>query len=903
MRRTNDLYIGSEYLNIEGRAIKHPALIKVFANVNINKISDKPIKLIGLDLETNHKTAELKLLGFNNGRYSYYMKDFLQTLFNWVKHASRQESAIAYWNRLDPFVLFKQFLYILDSNHQNGDENIKIALKRFGKKGGTWNRTDGEWVEPPVIEVDMGNYYFGIQNAIRSSVCFFYRKKESKFLNKVWAYDIAQLFKDGLEKTAEKRLPWYSKISKEVHLVDWERFEIDRKYRVDVLQSNEFDSRAVRELGMIIQEEFKYAFKCYPKTLVSQGSLARASIVAVLSEIHHGDKQKIVKDFQSIGILSHLDIWHKQIGDEKLKDFLALTFESYSGGQIEAYKYGYAERAYTADLTQAYPYIITTLMDLRDSKITYGEGEPPHIPNSYCFVRGEVSIPMGVDYHPLTVKHPFHKSTNIRPVGKFRASYILPERDFLIELGATFKNEVWYNVETKGDLSPIAIATQRFIDLREELRPTGRDYMPKSSSASVYGLTFEAVDTFIEAMVVTENEDKVYDNYYKDILKRYLKNINLLSIKSQIEPKVYQRWHSARTRMTPDKVKQELESSGVYLYNETSAGIMEEIDTAYSLKPTVEKYTHRELEVVRDGYRAGELMNSIYASWITGMTRLTVSKASQSIIQKGGEVILIMTDSVQFTGTPDMIPKEMVRDPKLVGYFEKPVLIKDFVCLGSGRYGYTKFNEKKQEWEKLVSKKRGLNITDIHDENGAVIEEDFNWLEAIKVMKETGTTEIEVTVRSLISVGVVLHNKKYTWRDLGLVVEEKRLVDAIAGKSKRIYDEIEDPAKLSQGLIDTEPIYLAYGMMGKDEIDDQTLPKLREMMMQKTFTRAKEKREGQQLNANAKYQEKNKKKINNKLKENYRMLRDKGYSVEDSRKMQSWKIEKINEILKRDGKI
>lgn len=903
MRRTNDLFIGSEYLNLEGRSIKHPSLIKVFANANINKISDKPIKLIGLDLETDPKTAELKLLGFDNGKYSYYVKDFLNTLYIWVKHASRNDSSIAYWNRLDPFVLFKQFLYKLEDDNQGDEAKIRVALKRFGKKGGTWDRKDGYWKEPPVVEVDMGNAYFGIVNVIRSSVCFYYRKKESNYLNKVWAYDIAQLFKDGLEKTAQDRLKWYSKISKEAHLVDWVRFNNDKEYRAMVLKSNSYDAKAVRELGIIIQEEFKHAFKCYPKTLVSQGSLARASIVAVLNEIHHGDKQKIVKDFQSIGILSHLDNWHKQIGDEPLKDFLAMTFEAYSGGQIEAYKYGFAPFAYTADLTQAYPYIITTLLDLRGSKLTHGTGEPPHIDNSYCFVRGEVYIPYDVDYHPLTVKNPLSKSTNIRPVGKFLASYILPERDYLKELGAVFTNEVWYNIETKGKLSPIAIATQRFVDLREELRPSGHDYMPKSSSASVYGLTFEAVDTFVERMVEVEDENKVYDNYYKDILKRYLKNINLLSIKSQLDIKVYQRWHNPKTRMTADKVKQELESYGVYLYNDTEAGIMEEIDIAYTLKPTVEKISYKELEVIRDGLRAGELMNSVYASYITGLTRLTVSKASNQIVKKGGKVILIMTDSVQFTGSPDMLPKEMVRDPKLLGYFEKPVLIKDFVCLGSGRYGYTKFNEKKQEWEKLVAKKRGLNITDIHDETGAVIEEDFNWLNAIKVMEETGTTEIEVSVRSLISVGVVLHNRKYNWRDLGLVVEEKRLVDAIAGKSKRIYDEIDDPSVLAKGLIDTEPIYLAYGMMGKDEIDDQTLPKLRNLMMQKTFTRAKEKREGQQVEASHRYKTKNKSKINETLKQNYRMLRDKGYSVEEARKMQSWKQERIDEALKNDNKL
>lgn len=901
MRRSNDLYIGNEYLNIEGRSIKHPSLIKVFANVNISKVSDEPINLIGLDLETNHKTAELKLLGFYNGKYAYYTKDFLETLLMWIKHASHTESSLAYWNRLDPFVLYKQFLQRLEDTMPD-DNAIRISLRRFGKKGGTWNRKDGVWVDEPVVEVDMGNVYFGIKNVIRSSVQFFYRKKDSKYLNTVWAYDIAQLFKDGLEKTASTRLPWYSKVSKEAHLVDWERFENDKTYRDIVLKSNQYDAKAVRELGMIIQDEFHHAFKMYPKSIVSQGTLARAAVVAVLHQIYKGDLKKIVREVQSIGMVSHIDDWCEQIGEDALKDFLALTFEAYSGGQIEAYMYGYAAIAYAADLTQAYPGIITKLMDLRNAKITHGTGEPPHIKNSYCFIRGEVDIPLGVDYHTITVKHPFHKATNIRPVGQFKASYIIEERDHLIKLGAKFTNETWYNVETKGKLSPIAIATQRFVDLREELRPSGKDFMPKSAAASMYGLTFEAVDIFKEELVEMEDVEKVYDNYYKDILSRYLKRINLSAIKSQLDHKVYTRWHNPNTRMTADKVAQELESYGVYLYNETEAGIIEEMDTAYTLKPVIQKHTYRELDVVRDGYRAGEFLNSIYATYITGLVRLQVAQASQSITEKGGQVALLMTDSVHFTGTPDMLPAEMVRDPKLVGYFEKPVMIKDFICLGSGRYGYKKYDKEKDTWETLVAKRRGLNITDIHDEDGAIIEENFNWMNALEVMKNTGTTEIEVEVRSLISVGIVLHNKKYSWHDLGLVTEDKRLVDAIAGKSKRIYDDI-DPQSLANGLIKTEPINLSYGMMGTAEINDQTLPKLRELMMQKSFTSAKKKRQSQHNEAYARYKEKNYDKMKEHMKQNYRLLKSYGYTTVEAKKMMGKSKENLEIILKKDGKI
>ena len=58
-RVENEAFIGREFMNIEGRTIKHTALIKRYANLNINKIKVDRLELVGLDIETNHKTGEL----------------------------------------------------------------------------------------------------------------------------------------------------------------------------------------------------------------------------------------------------------------------------------------------------------------------------------------------------------------------------------------------------------------------------------------------------------------------------------------------------------------------------------------------------------------------------------------------------------------------------------------------------------------------------------------------------------------------------------------------------------------------------------------------------------------------------------------------------------------------------
>ena len=120
-RRANELYIGNEYLTIEGRQIKHPALISCYATPTVkSKIRDEPIQLLGLDLETEPTTAELKLIGVWDGNeyQHFYNKDFVEVLYFIVAHCVENDKAIAYWNRLDPFVLYKQLLLRLPPDEQ-----------------------------------------------------------------------------------------------------------------------------------------------------------------------------------------------------------------------------------------------------------------------------------------------------------------------------------------------------------------------------------------------------------------------------------------------------------------------------------------------------------------------------------------------------------------------------------------------------------------------------------------------------------------------------------------------------------------------------------------------------------------------------------------------------------------
>ena len=481
--------------------------------------------------------------------------------------------------------------------------------------------------------------------------------------------------------------------------------------------------------------------------------------------------------------------------------------ETYSGGYIEAIRYGYTKEAYYTDIASAYPSVIKELYDLRGSKVTTGTGTPPRIPYSYCFIRGELDVPSNVNFHPVTIKHFFTglKDSNIRATGNYIASYTLEERDYLQSLGATFKNEKWYNVETTGKLSTMAEAIGITYDLRMRQLAEGNsaEYVSKTTINSMYGIQFECVDQ------------------YEDL----------------------------------------------------------------------------ELGVERVGYRGGEFLNTIYATLITSRTRIKMSKMAHHIEANGGKVILMMTDSVFATGSPDMFDKTLIREKKTLGYFEKPVLVKDMVCLGTGRYSY------KTVEGTVASKKRGLNITDFVDPRGVELDI-FDWSQALDIIKHTKEQQIEVKVRKLISVGMVKGSNTWKVEDLGRVVDDVTKVDVITGLAKRLLKyNMTDITVLCDNLVDTIPLHISTYMTGREEVLDCTLPMLRDPMMLKSYHSVKEEDLNNRSNASIKHNKKKKvkKTRNERHKKIYNELKKYGYDSKTRNKMSKWNDDKIIEKLRKDG--
>src|SRR6056297_587179 len=219
-KRENELFIGKEFLSTEGREIKHPSLIEYYATPTIRKISDEPIDLMGIDIETDYKNGDMKLLGTYEPEKGYQhftpsdQRKFAHILFSIVKYCKSENMHMSYWNRLDPFQFFKVMLL-----NMSDSEAVHTAIGRFGKEGGEFHKKKG-WTVPPLLRFKIDGYEFGIKQVIRSAIQFYYRPihgDDRMKLNQVWAYDIKTFYFNGLEKEAGDRFEWYSKVDESAH--------------------------------------------------------------------------------------------------------------------------------------------------------------------------------------------------------------------------------------------------------------------------------------------------------------------------------------------------------------------------------------------------------------------------------------------------------------------------------------------------------------------------------------------------------------------------------------------------------------------------------------------------------------------------------------------------------------
>lgn len=467
----------------------HPLLIGKYARM-AKHFRDDPFETIGLDIETIATTGEPRLMGFafDTGYFKIdnpTLEDFFDVCRNIIDN--KPGASLSVWGNLDIQCILRLF---------DPDEIERIFISR----GISANFRKGKFVgSPPVLrymtdkEIPFFVDHYIAGRSLRLGMVFGER------VYTLWIYNLSQFYAGTIQQTAKGlKMDWHT-YPKNTHIVNWKRYEkgTDKKYIANVLASNEQDAVIARQLTFKVQENFAAVFDAYPRILVSVGSLADAAVSKLLSDAEYQSN--------SWRWLSY-HVWSDFNDAAKAE---ALAAECFSAGYVDQFGLGYYEHVYMADIAAAYPDKIRHLPDLRDSEIFIGEGNLRRDISKVvktknkiftALIRGTVTIPASLKYHPITVKTPNRQ--NIRPIGTFPAAYTLEERTHCIKYGAKFENESYAIISLrKQRLAPIARISRKLgimrdkclAELKRAKNPNakivldGEQYLIKIVDNSLYG--------------------------------------------------------------------------------------------------------------------------------------------------------------------------------------------------------------------------------------------------------------------------------------------------------------------------------------------------------------------------------------------------------------------------------
>jgi hypothetical protein len=478
--------------------IIHPLLIQGY-RMPYPRYKETPVIPIGLDIETDAKTGQPKLLGFwypQINEYSYIFNPDLTQLFKVVKGLinNSPNHNLMVWGNLDIQCLIRMFA---------PNESERLYLSR----GMGANIKKGEIIGSPPVSRTIGKATFFIAHYIPGrSLKLGYIDDGRDY--SIWVFNASQFYPGTIAQTARGLgMPWID-FARNTHIIDWYKFALNPEYRKIVIASNRQDAITVSSLAESLQARFYDVFKCYPALLVSTGSLTDAAVSKLLSSKPD--------DYRS-NSWSWLvrNVW-QDVPAETISAAETLLAETFSAGYVDQFAIGYFPSACTADIAAAYPHKIRSLPDLRHATLRAGKGAleaditaaiNDGLEIESAIIRGRVTIPDTLQFHPITIKT-FNRE-NYRPVGTFYASYTLEERRFCESYGAIFTSEEYVIVALHRRVNaPIARVSTQLGDFRTTLLDKlanstdsdtrmlldGQQYLVKVIDNSIYGKTVMTIE-------------------------------------------------------------------------------------------------------------------------------------------------------------------------------------------------------------------------------------------------------------------------------------------------------------------------------------------------------------------------------------------------------------------------
>ena len=440
----------------------------------IKPFFDKTYKFNSIDIETVEN--ELFIFGYVlNGKYYYTESDFFDVFHNLLIESIRSKSDILTWSRYDNTHILKMLLSKIDD-----EEEIYKILRRVNKVS-------------PVYTYKYKNFEIVLNDIIKDNFIFTINDGRNK-PKRITIYNLKNLYQDGLEKVAKNYgLDYYSKLGDEYHIIDKDRYYKDSEYKRMVLLSNELDNKVIIDIAKIMLENFKKFTGVYPKTIFTNGSIARSYLLAY--------KEIKVKDLQ------FKSIFNKSVYFKELLDY---SMKSYHGGKIESYVLGYIKKAKIIDITSAYPYALSNLPKLTN-KVHYHTGTKFLNDFYYAFIKCDIIINNENFIHPVIVKNPINHS-NISPYGYIENVVITKmEYDYLLENGINVIVKDYYGIEHIDNIYPYRNLVYHLFENRLKYRESNISVseMFKTIINSLYGITFELTDVF------KESDDDIYWTGYR----------------------------------------------------------------------------------------------------------------------------------------------------------------------------------------------------------------------------------------------------------------------------------------------------------------------------------------------------------------------------------------------------
>lgn len=423
---------------------------------------DKKYKFNSIDIETIDN--ELFLLGnVIDGVYSYFEDNFYDNFHELLLKSVRTKSDILTWSRYDNTHLLKLILKNVPK------ERIDSILLRIGKV-------------TPVYSYFYKNYEITIINIIKDNMIFKINDFKNKSRN-VIIYNLKNLYATNLETTAKNyKLDYYSKLGIEYHIIDKTRYNKDSEYKRMVLYSNELDNKVIIDIAKIMIENFKSTTGVYPKTIFTNGSIARSYLLAY--------KELQVKDLQFKSLFSKSALFD---------ELLNYSMKSYHGGKIESYVLGTIPKANIIDITSAYPFAFKNLPKITD-KVWKVNGSQYLERFFYAFIRCDIIIKNSKFIHPIIVRNPIN-STNISPYGYIENVIITKvEYNYLIRNGIKIIIHDYIGVEHEEGVYPYEKLINTLFNSRIDNRKINPSLseMFKTIINSLYGITYELTDIYIE---------------------------------------------------------------------------------------------------------------------------------------------------------------------------------------------------------------------------------------------------------------------------------------------------------------------------------------------------------------------------------------------------------------------